>query len=66
MESVVKRNIVLKEVITPTLKQAGFKKSGLRWRKDCMDCCLLVKMNNLRWNGTVTGFTLWFEFNACR
>lgn len=29
MTGVEKRNMVVKEVITPVLKQAGFKKSGL-------------------------------------
>lgn len=47
MTGIEKRNMVVKEVITPVLKQAGFKKSGLSWWMELEDCYLIIRMRNI-------------------
>lgn len=64
MTGIEKRNMVLKEVITPTLKQAGFKKSGLNWWMELEDCYLIIHMQNCRFNGSATGINFEFQFSA--
>lgn len=64
MTALEKRNIILKQVITPLLKHAGFKKSGLNWWLELKDCYLIIRMRNSRFNGVATGFNFEFQFSA--
>lgn len=64
MTGIEKRDMVLKEVITPTLRRAGFKKSGLNWWMELEDCYLIIRMRNCRYNGSATGINFNFHFSV--
>lgn len=64
MTGVEKRNMVVKEVLTPVLKQAGFKKSGLSWWIELEDCYLIIRMRNCRFNRGDTGINFEFQLSA--
>lgn len=60
MTSMEKRDIIVKETLTPLFKGAGFKKSGRTWWTEREDCFLIVYMKNSRYNNQETG--VWFSF----
>lgn len=64
MTGIEKRNMVVKEVLTPVLKQAGFKKSGFSWWKELEDDYLFIRMKNCRFNGGDIGITFNFQLSA--
>lgn len=64
MTGIEKRNMVVTEVITPVLKQAGFKKSGLSWWMELEDSCLIIRMRNSRFNRGDTGINFDFQLSA--
>lgn len=64
MTGIEKRNMVVKEVLTPVLKQAGFKKSGLSWWMELEDCYLIIRMRNCHFNRGDTGINFEFQLSA--
>ena len=64
MKAVEKRNLVVKEVIKPLLKQAGFRCKKTSWWKELEDGYLFVYMKNSIFNSQQTGSSFCFQFSA--
>lgn len=64
MKPVQKRDKVVKEVIKPLLKKAGFKTARYDWWKELDDSYLLIHMDNSRWNSYSTGASFGFQFST--
>lgn len=56
-----KRNIVLRETINPAIKEAGYSKIGQTYYKQCRECCMVLRMQNSRFNSEATGYDFWFH-----
>lgn len=59
-----KRDIVVKEVLKPMMKKAGFKCKRMDWWKELDDGFLFVHMKNSQFNGASTGSSFCFQFSA--
>lgn len=56
-----KRNIVLRETINPAIKEAGYSKIGQTYYKQRRECCMILRMQNSRFNSEATGYDFWFH-----
>ena len=59
-----KRDLVIKTVVKPLLKAAGFKTKGSNWWKELEDGWLFVHMHSSMYNGSVTGCRFRFHFSV--
>ena len=64
MNSKEKKNLVLKEVVKPLLKKAGYRSSGKVYYSQRGDCCLALCLKGSHWNSVVTGYSFYFEIMA--
>lgn len=65
MKPTKKRDLLVREVLKPLFKQAGYKTSGGDWWKELTDGYLLIHMKNSQFNyGAFTGASFEFEFSA--
>ena len=64
MRSSEKRDLVVKEVIKPLMKKAGFKCKRTDWWKELEDGFLFVHMKNSQFSGATTGIHFCFQFSA--
>lgn len=64
MKPTKKRDIVIKEVVSPLMKKSGFKKSGNEWWKELEDSYLFVYLKNSRFNSMPTGATFSFQISV--
>ena len=61
-----KRDVVIKEVVKPLMKAAGFKWMKGTWYKELNGGILFVHLRNDRFNSFATGANFWFEISASR
>lgn len=61
-----KRDIVIKEVVKPLMKAAGFKWIKGTWYKELNSGILFVHLRNDRFNSFAMGANFWFEISASR
>ncbi len=66
MTSSEKKTLVLKEVVTPIFKAAGYRTIGQTFYRVQEDCCMTVKIQSSQFNSVATGYTFWFHIDACR
>lgn len=59
-----KKTIVIKEVITPTFKEAGYRTIGQTYYRMQEECCIVVKLQSSHFNSAATGFTFWFHIEV--
>lgn len=64
MKAVEKRDYLVKEILVPLLKEAGFKKKKTVWWKELEDGYLFVYMKNSQFNSQETGCSFGFQFSA--
>lgn len=64
MKAVEKRDLLVKELIKPLLKAAGFKTKKTTWWKELEDGYLFVYMKNSHFNSQETGCNFCFQFSA--
>lgn len=63
MKPTQKRDIVIREVVSPLMKESGFKKSGNEWWKELEDSYLFVYLKNSIFNGMSTGAGFSFQIS---
>lgn len=59
-----KRDILVKQMLKPLLKERGFKTSGCNWWKELEDSWLFIHMKNSQWNGVATGAVFGFQISV--
>lgn len=59
-----KRDVIVKDIIRPLLKQAGFKSAKQQWQKELDDCWLILHLKNSHYNSFVTGANFGLEISA--
>lgn len=59
-----KKTILIKEVITPAFREAGFSVLGQTYYRAQGECCMVLKMQGSRFNSPATGNTFWFHIMA--
>lgn len=59
-----KRDVIVKQVIKPLLKEYGFTTSGLDWRRKENDMYLIIHMMNSQWNSISCGASFRFHISA--
>lgn len=64
MTSKEKKEIVIKEVVTPAFKEAGYQKIGQTYYRVQGECCMLVNLQNSQFNSAATGFIFRFHIDA--
>lgn len=64
MKPTEKRDILVKQMLKPLLKENGFKSSGYSWWKELEDSWLFIHMKNSRWNGMGTGANFQFRISV--
>ena len=64
MTSKEKKTIVIREVITPAFKEAGFRTLGQTYYRVQGECCMLVNLQSSHFNSAATGFTFWFHIDV--
>lgn len=64
MKAVEKRDLLVKEILKPMLKEAGFKTKKMYWWKELKDGCLYIYMKNSMFNIPETGCSFCFQFSA--
>lgn len=64
MTSKEKKNSVLREVVKPALKKAGYRSSGRVYYSERTGCCLALRLESSRWNSVVTGYCFRFDIMA--
>ncbi len=64
MTSKEKKDYLLKEVIKPQLKSAGYQMAGQNYYSVRDDCCLAIRIHSSRFNSAATGFCFWFQIKA--
>lgn len=64
MTSKEKKDYLLKEVIKPQLKSAGYQMAGQNYYSVRDDCCLAIRIHSSRFNSAATGFCFWFKIKA--
>lgn len=64
MKAVEKRDLLVKEIIKPMLKEAGFKTKKFNWWKELKDGYLFITMKNSMFNSPETGCSFSFQFSA--
>ncbi len=66
LKPVEKRNLVVRQVIKPLLKEHGFSTAGLDWHREMEDSFLIIHMDNSRFNSILTGASFRFHISASR
>ncbi len=66
MKATEKRDLLVKEVLKPMLKEAGFKTKRMLWWKELEDGYLFIYMKNSRFNSEETGCSFCFQFSASK
>lgn len=66
LKPVEKRNILVKQVIKPLLKEHGFTTAGLDWHREAGDSFLIIHMLNSQFNSMLTGACFRFHISASR
>lgn len=56
-----KKDVILKEVIKPGLKNAGYQSAGQTYCSVRRECCLAVRIQSSRFNSAETGFVFWLN-----
>jgi len=64
VKAIQKRDLLVKEILKPMLKQAGFKTKKLNWWKELEDGYLFITMKNSIFNSPETGCSFCFQFSA--
>jgi len=64
MKAVQKRDLLVKEVLKPLLKEAGFKTKKTNWWKELEDGYLFIYMKKSQFNSQETGCDFCFQFSA--
>ena len=64
MKPTQKRDLLVKNLLKPLLKEAGYKTSGSDWWKELTDCYLLIHMKKSQFNDVVGGARFEFQFSA--
>lgn len=64
MTSKEKKNLVLKEIVKPLLKKAGYRSLGNVYYSQRGDCCLALCLKGSHWNSVAAGYSFWFEIAA--
>lgn len=64
MTSKEKKEIILKEIVAPAFKEAGYRTIGQTYYRVQGECCLTVKTQSSRFNSAATGYTFWFHIKA--
>ncbi|WP_394926181.1 DUF4304 domain-containing protein [uncultured Robinsoniella sp.] len=59
-----KRDIVLRETIIPAIKNAGYSKCGQTYYRQRRECCMMLRMQNSRFNSQATGYDFWFHIGV--
>lgn len=59
-----KRKRIVREIVKPLLKEAGFRTKGQDWWRELEDGWLLVHMKSSQFNGPSTGCNFQFDFSA--
>lgn len=66
MKPVKKRDLVVREVVKPLLKSAGFKNRRQDWFKELEDSWMLIHMQNSQWNSSLTGACFGFYISVTK
>lgn len=64
MKPTQKRDLLVKELLKPLFKEAGYKTSGGDWWKELSDGYILIHMKNSQFNDVVGGARFEFQFSA--
>lgn len=64
MTSKEKKDMVIKEVIKPGLKNAGYQSAGQTYYSMSKDFCLAVRIQSSRFNSVATGCAFWLNIAA--
>lgn len=64
MKAVQKRDLLVKDVLKPMLKAAGFKSKRMSWWKELEDGYLFLYMKNSQFNCEMTGCSFCFQFSV--
>lgn len=66
MTSREKKAAVLREVVKPELKTAGFRLKNGFYHSPRGDCNLGIVLSSSQWNDVVNGFSFWFDIKVYR
>jgi len=66
MTSKEKKDIVLREVVKPELKLAGYRSTKLGFTSMREDCCLIIHLFSNRFNSVAMGFNFGLEIEAVK
>ena len=66
MKATEKRDLVVKQVIKPLLKQYGFSTGGTDWRRQTEDAYIIIHMMNSQFNSIYTGVGFRFHISAVK
>ena len=61
MTSKEKKDYILKEIIKPALKNAGYQSVGQTYYSVRNDCCLAIGIQNSQFNSAGTGYVFWLN-----
>lgn len=64
MTSKEKKDYLLKEVIKPQFKNAGYQVAGINFYSMRYDCCLAVRIHSSQFNSASNGFGFWFKITT--
>ncbi len=64
MTSKEKKDYLLKEVIKPQFKNAGYQVAGINFYSMRDDCCLAVRIHSSQFNSASNGFGFWFKITT--
>ena len=59
-----KRNKIVKEVIKPLIKSAGYKCSGTTFYRECHECYVIIYLQSSQFNNEESGFSFWFNIGV--
>lgn len=64
MKTGEKRDVIVREIIKPLLKERGFRSKKTDWWKELSDGYLFIHMKNSLFNSAATGYCFCFQFSA--
>lgn len=59
-----KKNRILKEVIKPLIKSAGYKCGGPTFYRECQECYVIINLQSSQFNNVEMGFNFWFNIGV--
>lgn len=59
-----KKNKIVKEVIKPLIKSAGYKCSGTTFYRECQECYVVINLQSSQFNNEEIGFKFWFNIGV--